>query len=477
MRDYLILICVLLTMASAGPANGQFFPHRFDNESGLPNELVKATAVDSLGFVWSATDGGLVRYNGERFDVVEGDFESTYFKWVFAASDGRIYITSDDGFFEAEYSLSGQNIRQLVENSNYYDENTVSFPKNIYEDADGTIWVSDDRGIGSWKDEQWKYYFLDDTNVPYCFTRAVMMTEVNDELYAYTNNSRALIFNEEEDKFEEIGIAEGLFSIEAVAPWKNGKVLIGSNQQLIATTPGSSEFEIVHPHLHATTLVNQEDNSVLIGTWNHGIMSLNSDENGFKLNPLIDGKDINCISHIHVKGDQYWVSSDNGLYYLENQPFTTLVKDDFFTFCEDYLISPEGILAISENRLVKLHEQGVCEELIRHTTGFEEIALVRGTTYISDVEGRVFQLIGNKLHLLFDWSRDGKAVNSIYEDKRGVVWLVRNEDTQVFAQLPSGELVEYGHSKGIEGEVLFLKASRDGTIYIGGKGDNSYLYR
>lgn len=75
-RQYLIIffLCLFSTGAGqsilwAGKHIDDFHIRHFSTENGLPQSSVKAIAVGKIGFVWLATEAGLVRYDGQRFMV------------------------------------------------------------------------------------------------------------------------------------------------------------------------------------------------------------------------------------------------------------------------------------------------------------------------------------------------------------------------------------------------------------------------
>jgi len=43
----------------------------FTDENGLPQNSVKSIAADNAGFVWLATENGLVRFDGRSFKVMD----------------------------------------------------------------------------------------------------------------------------------------------------------------------------------------------------------------------------------------------------------------------------------------------------------------------------------------------------------------------------------------------------------------------
>ena len=47
----------------------EYFTSNYTDESGLPQNSIRKIVADSIGFIWLATEGGLVRYDGRTFKV------------------------------------------------------------------------------------------------------------------------------------------------------------------------------------------------------------------------------------------------------------------------------------------------------------------------------------------------------------------------------------------------------------------------
>lgn len=99
MKIGLIFSTALLAFFSKIHAqNGSFIAH-YTTENGLPSNQVYCLLKDSKGFIWIATDRGVVRTNGQQFERVDFSYK-VVFKikedsngniWFFT-STGRIFI-------------------------------------------------------------------------------------------------------------------------------------------------------------------------------------------------------------------------------------------------------------------------------------------------------------------------------------------------------------------------------------------------
>jgi ligand-binding sensor domain-containing protein/signal transduction histidine kinase len=124
----LVLIYCSLTAISAFGQNGIFKNYQvvqYTDDNGLPQNSIKGIGADSDGFVWLATEDGLVRFDGRNF-------------YTFNKSNLKI---SSNRFFVIVPSMDGKTASN--ENSGTYQS------KIIYAVADGNEYVKIERGKAS----------------------------------------------------------------------------------------------------------------------------------------------------------------------------------------------------------------------------------------------------------------------------------------------------------------------------------------
>src|SRR6266576_1265962 len=92
----LVLLCLFPSSGSA--------QYRFDNwttDDGLPQNTVSAILQTRDGYLWLATAGGLVRFDGLRFTVFDKSntkgLTSVRFSALFEDADGSLWIGTEDG--------------------------------------------------------------------------------------------------------------------------------------------------------------------------------------------------------------------------------------------------------------------------------------------------------------------------------------------------------------------------------------------
>ncbi len=89
---FLLLIAGFLPEATA--QQYRVFARRYGVEEGLPHRQVNRVIQDRRGFIWAATNGGVVRFDGQRFKVfnkTESGLSGDMVNWVTEDADGNIW--------------------------------------------------------------------------------------------------------------------------------------------------------------------------------------------------------------------------------------------------------------------------------------------------------------------------------------------------------------------------------------------------
>lgn len=137
MRKLLLLLTLLFISIAFGQQYSSFW---YNSESGLPQNSVKDIVKDKYGFIWLATEGGIVRYDGYSFlsykNLKLSNLNFTYFK----GDISRDYIVNSN-IDEQQYALIknrnitiqtkpvSKNLTKYVhyKDKNYLNISTVNF--------------------------------------------------------------------------------------------------------------------------------------------------------------------------------------------------------------------------------------------------------------------------------------------------------------------------------------------------------------
>lgn len=137
------LLIVVLSLPLPAVAEGLItlpWPRRVGPADALPTSVIRAIDEDQDGYLWMASDDGLLRFDGHRFrawrreqGLPDGDLRALHVDalqriWLVTASQGLIALSADRRVFHSEPGTAG-----------------VPLPRTGIEQvtstADGTLWV------------------------------------------------------------------------------------------------------------------------------------------------------------------------------------------------------------------------------------------------------------------------------------------------------------------------------------------------
>ncbi|WP_315822445.1 two-component regulator propeller domain-containing protein [Paraflavitalea speifideaquila] len=99
MKDLSLLMSGLLACSCLRAADTlQYALRHYTDENGLPQNSIKFIAPDKKGFVWLATENGLVRFDGQRFRVFN--------KSNLALASSRIYTIMPGNEVDNLYTIN-----------------------------------------------------------------------------------------------------------------------------------------------------------------------------------------------------------------------------------------------------------------------------------------------------------------------------------------------------------------------------------
>lgn len=118
-------------------------------DDGLPTNRTKDVLTDARGFVWIASDEGLVRFDGYRFVNITENLPSRFVKKLLLTRRGRLLAATDGGIVEVETRAGNEipHIRLILPAAPQQSDSTIVFPKTLFEDASETLWIAEPNAI------------------------------------------------------------------------------------------------------------------------------------------------------------------------------------------------------------------------------------------------------------------------------------------------------------------------------------------
>jgi signal transduction histidine kinase/ligand-binding sensor domain-containing protein len=220
MRSYLLLMFITLAGVSF-TSEAQQTPikfHTLNNSNGLSQNSVYSTVQDRDGFIWTATEFGLNRWDGYSFKVFLHDpndknsLSNNFINCLFTDKNGTVWVgTNGSGI--SKFNSASQSFTNYDDKSDathYFENNSIW---SIAEDAKGNLWIGTFGGglkcfnpnIGKWK--TYKANNASENPLSGNDIRSLSF-EANGKLWVGTFENGVNLFDPETETFEHIELGD-----------------------------------------------------------------------------------------------------------------------------------------------------------------------------------------------------------------------------------------------------------------------------
>jgi signal transduction histidine kinase/ligand-binding sensor domain-containing protein len=455
-------------------------------EDGLPTDLIKATYKDDLGFIWIATDNGLVRFDGIQFHRVQKKLPSLNTKTLLKRTNNQVLAVTDLGLVEVISKPDFIDIIPEVAGSENKSDSTIWYPKNIYEDTHQNLWIIEPDAIVRVIGSSIKRYSFDLKDHSYDFLRSFNMVEDGfGNLIVISLPGYIFYYDIELDTFIEISSHIRIPKISTAINIGPGRIWMGSDS-------GVFELQLDEQHqikqiitlnkkIDASWLLKTNSNEILIGSWSHGLIKATIAENEYVFSKVVEFP-FKKVNHIFQSGTDIWISTDTGICLLQPMEFRTVLPELYNTYVHCIDEDSKGNIYFSNgNEIVSLDE--AADGTFQYRSIYnspDEIALqVRFNDWglwISNSKGQVlFQ--GEKTNRIFDLLHLGIAILFIMPDDQGNIWVCQDNMRGLSKITPEFNVIQYQAEKGITDEISVIRQSATGRIFCGGQSETTYLYQ
>lgn len=474
-----ILIIVTLTQAKAQ----QYRFHQYRVEQGLPSDVIKAVTQDSLGFLWIATDDGLVKYDGIKFTTYKTALRSNFAKGFLHTRDGRLLAFGDLDVIEIQNYIDTVIFKTLLRGQRYFSDTTVWFPKSMYQDKSGDIWIAEPKSVIKYRDGKFKRYDFGEENRSPVFVRSFSFFEDEEHnFYTISYSGNLFWYDAEHDQF----IQQNNFKL----PEEVSQVLYTKKRLLIAARQGLFTAEIknrqagsvvnMFPVRSVSNLLLAPDSSIFVSTYTEDLYKISLDD-GFTWESLYFN--FNGISSCFISDeDDIWVATDKGLVLVQTNLFTLADLNSQTHYVEGIAYDQKNHLIYYANKeaLIKIKPASPDEDWER------EILLDDKSNYFQSLQfsekglwattsWQVLLLQDERVVKTWDFSKDGNFVNHLFVDSKENVWLSQAGSKYVTVITDVFEIKRYELPDLQQNDVNYICEGDDG-IYAVANGAKTYLF-
>ena len=476
----------------------------------LPTDLIKSTVQDRRGFVWAASDAGLVRFDG-RHSTQHKNLPSPYVKGLLKTRNGDVLVLTDLGLVKIREDVDSVRFPTVLRGGTARSDSTLFYAKSLHEASNGDLWLGELDAIVRLRTDKSQRpkiqrfsfdarYTADSFNRTFSFVE-----EANGTLFAVSQRGRGLFrFDEVRGQFVEIPVqgASSFVSISAAIMRDTVKrtLWIATNAGVYETSLAEADsrrtWKQVSPVRDASCFAADKQGNIYIGTWYLGLYRYMTATKRVEALSYVDAKTINDV-RIAADGN-VWVSGDDGITLLH--PYTFFKPSLPFDrpFIQQAILARNGDILVSDGAAVLRINPYLASTPSRELLRLSDrdwgsiIALTErpdGAVWCGTSGGYVIETLKDASGTaqqtawrIVNQQSSEHFFFAMYSDRQGMVWGCRNPDSHLFALFPDGKVQEFDSVRGVAGGVLVLRetmtsSATAGELYAGGQGENAYLFR
>ena len=484
------LFFIFIVLNTSVSHSQSFKVSSYNNEAGLPSNLCKWIEQDDEGFIWIATDAGLVRYDGKYFTSYSNDLPSLYVKYLHFEKGKGLYVLSDLGLGLLRKDGFSYIYQPLIAGFGSLIDSTLYFPKSLFLDSGNSIWIGEPNSILTYLNGKIKRYPIEPKYRNDSFSRSFMFFEDTDgNLFAASWSGYLFRLNKNSDKFEELplDLNEPVRRIYSTLFIDSGHVYFGTKKGVYqfsynSKNPSQYKVEFKFELTDVNAIAHLGGPEFLVGSITMGTYLWDSthpsNRNLFK----ISKPDFTTINHISVSADNsVWIASDEGVAVMKRALFTPLHLNDEFPFNrsvsyignEQVIISnPDGAYKIQFN----LDDDPVVTPLIKkpefiiYSSDADQKNL-----WISLRDGNLNIYRKGKLDRLIAGSRDSR-LSLLRADNLGSVWGYQEAKGNILKVNTNGNVKSFSRQEGVLSAIQSISVTDKNQVYLGSTGNSSYLF-
>lgn len=417
---------LLLEKINPSTANNNYLLSSWNANNGLPQNSVNDISQDSKGFLWIATYGDIVRFDGINFKPY---FSSEYpglisdrMISIFNDSKDRLWISNEFG------SLLIMDGRKIADITYKFLEKYVRV-KEFAEDSFGNLYINSNSNLYYYKDNTLQKVELKHNGAPliHNINTRISMNLLNDTVLVLDSNIMWLVYKGKQLKSIKMDIPPDLARSCVISEYGIWFVS-GSSMFYAANFDGLAKLNKFMPEKIFLGIYGNE-NAILAGTRDGKLIKIHqkSREVEFELN--IDGL-TNTTRYFIDRENNIWVGTQTlGIVLLRKKFLYTLDKSYGIQNLNTYPIfkATDGSIWIGQNWGIQRIKNG---KIFTYKDGDTPLAIwsfaedSTGVLWITTNSNRIYRFLNDRLVEINDplIQANNNVFFASFRDSRGDLW-------------------------------------------------------
>lgn len=443
------------------------------------NEVIKGIVKDGQGFIWLATDQGVLRFDGTETTLFFKELPSPYAKKFLRRGNGQLLVLTDFGIKEIVHNEDTVYFKAMEINGQplQYD---LNYPKSIYEDRAGNIWVGEVNAVVRISSEGFKRFLLGSEYQSINYHRSFSFTEdAFDNLWIAPYSGRLLKYNKKEDRLEDVQMDYPISDVTCILTYKGDYLIIGGKEGLLKLKIDSdkrilrNEFIDGPENISTAFLV---ENELYVGTWDKGLFYSHLEAAPYRFS-LMESIPFNDILDYYIDNasQEIWITGSENLGLLKPSLIHSVTPPGKFrveSLTMDslgHLFFSTGSEIYSLDRTSEGEAKLVCDS---KATYFDRILLDGDKVWIGEAFGAIsyYSISRNTMIQIIDTATN--PIKDIYKDYLGNKWFTgRKMGLTKISE--TGALKNYTEIN----TSIVVNASPQNELYCGAQGRDALLYK
>jgi len=459
-------LCLLLQITCHIGYAQRFNVDMFRAVDGLDTDFIKCVAQDTVGYIWIGTDDGLIKYDGNSFQKYLEATKSTYIKDFLLTTDNRLLVVHDLGLTEIFNSHDTTYFQDLIIGNRILTDTALWYPKSIFEDAIGNIWIAEPQSVVIFKNGAWQRFHFPKEYNSKSFVHSFSFAQINkDSLLITANPGQISLYDYAKDTIiliDDLRSEYEIFSLNVI----DEELFVGTNKGLLSYDIHSKEKRVIIPENVFSDIQPYK---------NQGIIATTESRVNYYLVPGKKGWDFEEIpktgaltNQVFIaKDNSIWLSTEKGLKILSEKYFSQLDLKDNYQFIEAIISKNEHpyIYALSKDNITIFDKS--TETIVSGIEGQEEYflsgAVIEDNLWISSTS-EILRLNDGMIDRRISLADYGRYVFDVHADSKNMLWIAQEASIGVKKLNPYSLSIEvYDSLNGLKAVVTAITSTHKGT--------------
>jgi len=475
-RRCLLLLVIFVSMRPVlGQMDGLQY---FDMDAIGSKELIKGIGKDAAGYIWLATDQGVIRFDGLENQNFYKEFPTPYTKAFLKTKSGRFFVLHDSGLKEIVNERGTTAFKSVMAGDVNLDQ-SLSYPKSIYEDRRGNIWIGEFYSVVKVGEGGMKRFFLGEDFQSINYHRSFSFAEdAFGALWIAPYKGPLLTYDDKNDTLQPVGVRLPLTNVSAIVAVKGDYLAIAGKEGVARIRVDSDRnirfVDFIDDVKDISSAVCIDDEQIYLGSWVDGLYRLDFNSLAVEKMSRPAFSDILDFEY-DPENHELWVAgSENiGLFKAAD---VIAIREVGETRIESISAAPNGDIYYSVGQQIfRLSREGGKtarrEILSSKDTYYDRILADGDTLWIGDAFGSISSYDMTTGAFVTYRGNSGYAVQHIFKDSYGNKWFSGN----------AGELIRVDPNNQVKGYPVkytsVTRESRGGEVIAATLGRDSLLFR